>query len=166
MNINDLFIKDDINGEAIFFEDKECLCPFSGHIEDYDRDIICKEADVVDGYINGVCKDYYFKSTSLEIISGMKNNMANGLHIEFHENGMVRNLSLVIKNIYFDSYDYDREGKLISKKLWNEKPTFPLVSKNDLARIAELRKQYDLVRINEEILFEGMNFKYEKYFRK
>ena len=124
------------------------------------------EADVVSGYINGICKEYYFETKQLEIISGMKNNMANGLHIEFHENGMVRNLSLVIKNIYFDSYDYDREGKLISKKLWNEKPTFPLVSENDLARIEELRKKYNISMINDKIVSDGLGFDFERYFEK
>ena len=167
MNTKLLFDTYDINSdERIFYNDRECLCPYNGHIEDYDRGFICMEADVVDGYINGIYKEYYFKTNKLEIICEMEHNIQTGLNINFHENGRVRDISLAINNYFFDLYEYDEEGNLIYEDKWPDEPKFPFVTEQDLNKIQELRKKYNLSEINKEILIEGLNFNYEKYFRK
>ena len=166
MNTDKLFCDYDRNGEPIYYYDEELKDVFSGHIEDYDRGFKCMEADVVDGYIDGICKVYYFKSDKLEYISWMKHNLQNGLYMDFYENGQVQYVCLVRNNWYYDEHRYDNEGKLIEKTIWSEKTTSFADPVVDPKLIEELRKKYDLDKINEEILRDGINFQYEKYFRK
>ena len=96
MNRDDLFEKyEDTYDEPCYYIDKDCTKPFTGHIEDYDRGYLSMESDVVNGYLEGVRKDYFFMSDKLEMISQVKHNLTNGLSIEFYETG-------VIHSIYFD----------------------------------------------------------------
>lgn len=68
MEEKQLYTQYDINGDYIYYLDKECTKAFSGHIEDYDRGALCMEADVVDGYMNGIHKEYFDNSTQLKQI--------------------------------------------------------------------------------------------------
>ncbi|CBK73057.1 hypothetical protein CIY_00620 [Butyrivibrio fibrisolvens 16/4] len=68
MNENDLFVLDDINGNPMFYVDEECTKTYTGRTEDYFQGVLCREAEVVDGYYDGVCKDYYQLSDKLEMI--------------------------------------------------------------------------------------------------
>lgn len=165
MDVDNLFEEYDINGEPIFFVDEDCLQPFSGHIEEYDRGFLCMESDVVEGFLDGVYKEYFFLKKKLQLISNVKKNMSNGLSIEFYENGMVQSLSLVIDNEFFDSYQYDENGKLIDKRIWSGQDESLLNLNTDGVRVTELREEYNLEQINEEILRDGINFDYKKYFR-
>lgn len=164
MNISDLYTKDDVNGEAIYFVDESCTQAFSGHVEDYDRGFLCMEAEVINGYLKGVCKEYFFLSTKLEGIGTMKANLKNGLWIYFYENGLVQSISLVFNNSFFDSYAYDKFGKLDKITLLTQESSSFLLSERYFDKILKLREAYKLEKINDEILQKGSGFQYEKYF--
>lgn len=166
MNVDDLFEKYDVNGEPIYFMDKNCTQPFSGYIEDYDRGFLCTEGEVINGFLDGVCKEYFFMSNCLEGIGYMKHNLKNGLWISFYESGMVESISLVFDNTFFDIYKYNEFGKLDKVTLWTQEKKSFLSNEKYFKIIQELREEFKLEEINEEILRDGINFNYEKNFRK
>lgn len=166
MNVDDLFEEYDINGEPIFFIDEDCTQPYTGHIEEYDRGFLCMEADVVEGFMEGIYKEYHFMKKELMIISNVSKNMTNGLSIEFFENGRVESISLAIDNYFFDSYTYDELGNLESEEKMQDNEDLVCFSENDLDAIKRIRKRFDLQQINNEILRDGINFDYGKYFKK
>ena len=164
MNEMDLYFKYDINGNNIFYVDEECTKPYTGHVEDYDQGFIWRESDVVNGYYDGVCKEYYFKSDKLEMISEMKYNLQTGLSIEFYESGRVRSVSTLIYDGEIDSISYDENGEITEKCFRPDGPKFPLKDEQRLNLIQEIRDKYDLMKIHEEIVRDGINFDYKKYF--
>lgn len=165
MNTNELYELHDRNDESIYFLDKACTMPYTGHIEEYFKGQLSMESDVVEGYRDGICKEYYDDTHTIELIGGIKYNMANGFHIEFYESGRIRSISLVVNNCFFDSYDYDEEGKLTLVEIWPNDKRLPFGPDFDQSIISKLRQKYNLAEINEEILRDGQDFSYEKYFR-
>ena len=164
MNEADLFCKDDINGNPVYFIDRECTKAYTGHIEDYDKGFLCMEADVADGFIQGIRKEYYPESLQLEKISYMEHNLIMGLDMYFYENGKVRFLTLAICNDFFDLYEFNEDGTLKTVKLWPDSNFWYLEQRGDADRISRMRAQFDLKKISEEIMREGENFDYRKYF--
>ena len=164
MNELDLFYKYDYNGNPVYYIDEECAKPYTGHIEEYDRGFICREGDIVNGYYDGVCKEYYDYGEKLEMISHMKYSLQSGLTMEFYENGFVRSMAIALQNWYIDIFSYDENGNLVDKEFRPDEPAFPFVDEAHLNKIQELRESYDLNKIHEEIMREGSNFNYKKYF--
>lgn len=168
MNIDELFEKyEDNYDEPSYFIDEACTQSFTGHIEDYDRGFLTMESDVVDGYMDGVRKDYFFMSDKLEAISQMKHNITDGLSIEFYETGLIHCISFDYHNALLDYYEYTETGSLKKVDLFTGDNRLGFyIDKNCVRRLKELREKYDLEKMNEEILRDGINFDYEKYFRK
>ena len=164
MNEIELYNTYDDNGNPIYYIDEECTKLYTGHLEEYDRGILCREGDIVDGYYDGVCKEYYDYSDKLEIISQMKYNLQMGLSMEFYESGRVRSISLVLQNWEIDSISYDENGGITEKSFRPDGLEFPFFEEFYLKKIEELRAKYNLMKINEEIVRDGVNFDYKKYF--
>ena len=62
MNTNELYELHDRNDESIYFLDKACTMPYTGHIEEYFKGQLSMESDVVEGYRDGICKKLrYFR---------------------------------------------------------------------------------------------------------
>lgn len=168
MNIDDLFEKyEDTYDEPSYYIDEDCTQSFTGHIEDYDRGYLSMECDVLDGYLDGVRKDYFFMSDRLETISQVKHNLTNGLSIEFYETGVIHYISFDYHNVLLDFYEYTETGTLKKVDLFTGDNRFGCyIDENCVRRLMELRAEYDLEKMNEEILRDGINFDYKKYFRK
>jgi antitoxin component YwqK of YwqJK toxin-antitoxin module len=164
MNELALFNKYDINGNLIYYLDKDCTEEYTGHIEEYDRGVLCREFDVVNGYLDGICKEYFIKSNKIESITQMKYNMQNGLYIDFYENGKVQSIAIAIDNDYIDYIIYDDQGNIQHNSFENEENRGAFIIEQQELRIQELRKKYDLMKIHEEIVRDGENFNYQKYF--
>lgn len=164
MNELDLFYKYDINDNPMFYVDEECTKPYTGHTEDYFQGVLCREAEVVDGYYEGVCKDYYENSSRLEMVYQMKYSLNTGLSIEFYESGRVRAISLFLQNSIFDYIMYYEDGGIEDKKFWTKEQRFPFCNEEDMLIIKELREKYNLMKIHEEIVRDGEKFNYKKYF--
>ena len=166
MNINNLFWDYDGNGNPIYYYDKNCTLLFNGHIEEYDKGWIDMEADVVNGFVTGICKEYFFQSNQLEQISYQEKNLHHGLVIEFFENGQVRFVTLEIANAPFDLYEFDENSKLKMKKLYPDSIIRILKQLgNEEEIIKQLREKFNLEKICEEIQRDGKNFDYGKYFK-
>lgn len=166
MDEMNLYTKYDINGEEIFFLDKACTRPYTGKIEKFFKGVLNCEADVVEGFLDGVCIWYYDNTDLIESISQMKHNLTTGLAIEFFKNGRVNTIALFIREGSVDSIIYDENGKIDKEEYWDkEKNNFYHFSTDaDVEMIKKLREKYDLRKINEEIMREGKNFDYKKYF--
>ena len=164
MNEIELFNKYDINGNPIYYIDEACTKPYTGHLEEYDRGILCREGDIVDGYYDGVCKEYYDYSDKLEMISQMKHNLQIGLSFEFYESGNVRSVSTNINNGLIDCIWFDENGEITRKYSRPDNSPFLSHDEQSLKKIQEIRDKYDLMKINEEIVRDGINFDYKKYF--
>jgi hypothetical protein len=164
MNEIELYTTDDFNGNPIYYIDEDCTKPYTGHLEEYDRGFICREGNIVNGYYDGVCKEYYDYSDKLEMISHMKYSLQTGLSIEFYESGKVRAVALVIQNYDIDYICYDENGEITEKKFRPDGPAFPFVDESHLEEIKELREKYNLMKIHEEIVRDGEKFNYKKYF--
>ena len=165
MDERQLYWQYDINGEYIYYLDKECTKLFSGHIEDYDRGVLWWEADVVDGYIKGVYKEYFENSTKLELICFYRYNLQFGLYMDFYETGRVHYLCLIINNQDYDTYEFSESGELNQKEIWPNVKYYNVIVKPDDKILNSLREEFDLEKISEEIQRDGENFDYEKYFR-
>lgn len=164
MDENDLFFLDDINGNPRFYVDEECTQPYTGYTKDYFQGVLCREAEVVDGYYDGICKEYYQLSDKLEMISHMKYSLQTGLSIEFYESGKVRAVALVIQNYDIDYIIYNEDGTIDAKEFWTNERKIPFSTEEDMKQIKELRAKYDLLKIHEEIVRDGEKFNYKKYF--
>ncbi len=164
MNVEELYYGEDTYGNEMFFEDEECIIPYTGPVEEYFHGFLCKEAEVVDGYYEGVCKDYYENSSRVEMIYQMKYSLNTGLSIEFYESGRVRAISLFLQNSIFDYIMYYEDGGIEDKKFWTKEQKFPFSNEEDMLIIKELREKYNLMKIHEEIVRDGENFNYKKYF--
>lgn len=164
MDQKKLYKKYDNNDEYIYFNDKTCSKPFNGHIEDYDNGVLWREADVVDGYMNGIYKEYYENSTQLELITYKKNNLQMGLYMDFYLNGCVQNLCIVYCNDYYDTYSFDENGKLLEKEIWPKIKYYKYMPSPNEEELTNFRNNFNLEKISEEIQRDGKNFDYEKYF--
>ena len=122
------------------------------------------EADVVNGFVTGICKEYFFKSTQLEQISYQKNNLHHGLVIEFFENGKVKFVTLEIANGAFEAYEFDENSKLKIKQIYPDPALYFLKVNGDDEIMKQLRQKFNLEKISEEIQRDGENFDYRKYF--
>ena len=118
MNARDLYTKYDCNGDYIYFTDEACINAYTGHIEDYDNGYLWREADVVDGFMNGIYKEYFENSMQPAQIVHCEHNLQFGLNVEFYESGKVHYTSLVISNDYFDCLEFDENGSVIKKEIW------------------------------------------------
>lgn len=164
MNEIELYTIDDFNGNPIYYIDEDCTKPYTGHLEEYDRGFICREGNIVNGYYDGVCKEYYDYSDKLEIISQMKYSLQTGLSMELYESGKVRAVALVIQNYDIDYIIYNEDGTIGAKEFWTNERKIPFSTEEDMKQIKELRAKYDLLKIHEEIVRDGEKFNYKKYF--
>lgn len=165
MNARDLYTKYDCNGDYIYFTDEACTNAYTGHIEDYDNGYLWREADVVDGFMNGIYKEYFENSMQPAQIVHCEHNLQFGLNVEFYESGKVHYTSLVISNDYFDCLEFDENGSVIKKEIWPDSHFQFWIMKNDDKKIKRLRMLFDLEKISEEIRRDGKHFDYEKYFK-
>lgn len=159
MNCENLYEGEDVNGEPKFYVDENCTIPYTGHVEDYFKEKLSWECDIVDGLQDGIEKIYYDFTGELETIHEVKDNMSNGLSIEYYKSGKIRNIAIVINNLCIDFYSYDEEGKQEKVFIMDENEWHYCLVKD---KIPELRKKYDLRKLNEEILEYGKPVKYGK----
>lgn len=152
MNIDDLYEGEEINGEATFYVDKNHTIPYTGHIEYYFNGKLSWECDIVDGLQNGIEKEYYDNTGELERIGEVKDNMGYGLSVEYYKSGKIRSISLLYDTVNFDSYSYDEEGMLEEIYIMNEDNSFGISYSSIKSKILELRKKYDLEKLNKEVL--------------
>lgn len=91
MNVNELWFKYDDNRNPIYYIDEECKHLYTGHVEEYYNDGTRDwEADVVDGIVDGIYKEYTEDEDNvLEVIEYEKYSLSNGLSFEFHKNGNI-----------------------------------------------------------------------------
>ena len=118
MNSDDLFFDDDINGEPIYFLDEDLKMPYTGHLEEYFQGKLSFEADVVDGFLDGVCKKYYDLTGEIEDISHMEHNLSTGFGISFYKNGSVSILGISMHNLLVEYISLDENGEIKEKKLY------------------------------------------------
>lgn len=159
MNCENLYEKCDINDESVYFVDQECKIPYIGHVEYYFNGILCWEADIVNGIMEGLEKVYNNETGELESVNEKKYNMSNGLSIEYYENGKIKSISTNIDNCLIDFYDYDENGNISSTSFLDEKDIHYCLVKN---KIPELREKYNLEKLNKEILKYGKPIEYGK----
>lgn len=159
MNCEDLYEKCDINGESVYFTDQECKMLYTGHVEYYFNGILCWEADIVNGIMEGLEKVYNNETGELESVNEKKYNMSNGLSIEYYKNGKIKSISTNINNCLIDFYDYDENGNISATSFLDEKDIHYCLVKN---KIPELREKYNLEKLNKEILKHGKSIEYGK----
>ena len=166
MNYNDLYTKEDVKvyDGYIFYLDENCTIPYTGHVEDYFKGKLSWECDIVDGVRNGIEKTYYGFTGELECINEVKDNMGNGLAMEFYKNGKVMSISTTIDNLIIDSYSYSEDGKLAKVDIWGMENSIGINYSRVKEKIPVLRKRYDLEKLNEEILQYGIPIEFRKHF--
>ena len=166
MNYNDLYTKEDVKvyDGYIFYLDENCAMPYTGHVEDYFKGKLSWECDIVDGVKNGIEKTYYGFTGELECINEVKENMGNGLAMEFYKSGKVMSISTTIDNLIIDSYSYSEEGELEEISIWGKDNSIGINYSRVKEKIPELRKRYDLEKLNEEILQYGIPMEFRKHF--
>lgn len=152
MNMMDLWFGHDANNEATYFWDKELKRPYTGHVEDYFHGVLNNEFDVKNGYKNGIEKVYYDYTGELEAIQEVKDNLVDGLSIEYYKSGKIQSIEITIDNLGIDSYVYDEDGNVVEKKKAEEDNIHYLCVRK---RILQYREKYDLDKMNEEILKYG-----------
>jgi antitoxin component YwqK of YwqJK toxin-antitoxin module len=169
MNVNELWFKYDDNRNPIYYIDEECKHLYTGHVEEYYNDGTRDwEADVVDGIVDGVYKEYTEDEDNvLEVIEYEKYSLGNGLSFEFHKNGYISSVCIVINNYITDCLEYNEKGELCGGDFWENDKSEAYMASVDwwVERLNEFRTKFDLEIINEEILRDGKNFDYMKYFR-
>ncbi len=164
MNTNDLFSIDDINSEPIYFLDEECTKPYTGHLEEYFQGKLSFEADVADGFLDGICKKYHDYTGEIEDISTMKHNMSTGFGISFYRNGNISAIGTSFQNYPVEYITLDENGGIEEEKNWKSDEIKPAFNNDQMRQIHELCQKYDLKEIHKEIIREGKNFQYAKYF--
>ena len=94
----------------------------------------------------------------------MRYNLNTGLMVEFYKDGSISGISLSVNEYALEYVYYDKNGNIEYEK-YREKTfeTFK-VRKEIKGIVQELLEKYDLRKINEEIMREGNNFNYKKYF--
>jgi len=161
MNTKDLYEKEDYDIYSIYYTDKECTQPYTGHVEEYWNGKLCWESDIVNGYGEGIRKDYDNIHDVLESVMEVRHNKANGLGFEYYRNGRIASISISIDDIAIDYCFYDETGKL-TKEFYLSEPFY--ISGIDTSGIKEkipaVREKYDLKKLNEEILKYGKPMKY------
>lgn len=162
MNCNDLYQGKEINNNSTFYIDENCTIPYTGHVEDYFNGKLSWECDIVNGIQDGIEKVYYDFTGELERINEIKNNRGYGLCIEYYKNGKISSISILIYDVNVDSYFYDEAGKLEEVNIMDKDNAIGINYSFIEDKIAELRKKYDLKKLNEEILKYGKPIKYGK----
>ena len=90
--------------------------------------------------------------------------MGNGLAMEFYKSGKVMSISTTIDNLIIDSYSYSEEGELEEVSIWGKDNSIGINYSRVKEKIPELRKRYDLEKLNEEILQYGIPIEFRKHF--
>lgn len=79
LNTKDLYEKDDYD-HSIYYTDKECTQPYTGHVEDYWDGKLCWESDIVNGYGEEEIEEYIDK---LKVFPNMI--VKFGRYVPYHE---------------------------------------------------------------------------------
>lgn len=160
LNTKDLYEKDDYD-HSIYYTDKECTQPYTGHVEDYWDGKLCWESDIVNGYGEGIRKEYNNIHNVLEAVIEVKHNKTNGLGFEYYRNGRIASIGISIDDIYIDYYLYDETGKL-TKEYHVSEPydTFEIRISGIKEKIPAIGEKYNLKKLNEEILKYGKPMEY------
>ena len=143
MNTKNLYEKDDYDIYSIYYLDKECTQPYTGHVEEYWNGRLSWEEDVVNGFGEGLRKEYDDIYGMLESVKEVRHNKINGL------------------GLAIDYCFYDEIGKL-TEEFYLSEPFYILGI--DTSRIKEkipaMREKYNLKKLNEEILKFGKPMEY------
>lgn len=151
MNWKDLYEAGEVNGDTVFYVDESCTVPFTGHVEEYFKDKLSWECDIVNGLREGISKEYYDFTGELSVVTEMKNNQAYGLCIGYYKNGRIRSISTIIGEVIIDTCLYDEAGKLKSKQIMRRENAIGINYTILEKKIAALRAVYDLDKINEGV---------------
>ena len=167
MNYKDLYETDfEINGDTVFYEDEECTIPFTGHVEEYWNGKLSWECDIVNGLREGIEKTYYDNTGELEIVNEVKNNNGYGLAVEYYKSGRIKSISFLVDTVNADGYIYDETGNILIHEIMNEENSFGIAFCHIKEKLDELRRAYDLEKINEDIQKYGEKIDIvDKYFR-
>lgn len=96
---SNLYTKNDSNGNAIYFLDKEFKKPFTGEIYVMFKHKIESEAEYKNGYKNGL-EYIYYANENLQQINEYKGNVLFGISKEYDENENLISVSIVWNNSY------------------------------------------------------------------
>ncbi|MEK3788635.1 hypothetical protein [Paenibacillus sp. FSL K6-1230] len=141
VNFSDLFTEDDIHtGEYIFFHDENKTVPFNGTVVDYHNGVLVWEFEVEDGFKTGIERVYY-PTGELQEFNETDHNTINGIAKEFYKNGQLRSQSVVIRNVYISTVNYNEAGDIAETWEISEENTGYNVVRD---RIPEYRSRYKL----------------------
>lgn len=101
-----LYGKNDVNGEWIYYLDKDCKKAFNGIVYEMFKSSLDYESEIKDGYINGIQVNYR-SDGSIEQISEYKHNMLYGISKEFDENNLLVMVSIVLNNSHLKIIEVD-----------------------------------------------------------
>lgn len=102
-----LFFKDDINGYAMYYLDKELTKAYSGEIYSIFKGKIESEAQYINGSKNGL-EYIYYSNGDLEQINECRGNVIFGVSKEYDENGNIKTASIVYNNNHLKVIEVDR----------------------------------------------------------
>lgn len=152
MNWQNLYEYGDVNGDSVFYTDKDHTIPFTGKMEYYFQGKLSEECDIVNGLREGWKREYYDLTGELMSATEMKNNRAYGLHVEYYKSGKISSVSTIIKEVFIDSYDYDENGNLVSKSVLSKENAIGINYKYLEDKIPALRALYDLEKISADMI--------------
>lgn len=102
-----LYYKDDINGYAMYFIDKELTKGYSGEIYSIFKGRIESEAQYINGSKNGL--EYIYNSNGdLEQINECRGNVLFGVSKEYDEKGNIKTASVVYNNNHLKVIELNR----------------------------------------------------------
>ncbi|HAO08151.1 MULTISPECIES: hypothetical protein [Chryseobacterium] len=119
-DIDDRFYtKNDINGNAVYFLDKEFKEPFTGEIFVTFNGVLESEAQYKNGYKNGI-ENIYNSNGILEQTNENRGNVIFGVSKEFNEEGDVVISSIVYNNDYIRSVE-NSDGEVVETQSYTGK---------------------------------------------
>lgn len=114
-----LYGKNDINGIWVYYLDQICEKPFNGVVYGTCQSRLDYEAEIKNGYKNGIEVNYHANG-SVEQVSECKNNMLYGVSKEFDEKSSLVSVSVVFNNAYLKVVELDGQKQYEIKKYREE----------------------------------------------
>lgn len=149
-----LYMKNDFNGNAVYFLDKELTKPFIGEVYVVFKDKIESEAQYINGSKNGV--EYIYNSNQeIEQINQCRGNVIFGVSKEF-ENRKLKTVSIVYNNNFIKIIEINSNQKdYITLKVCDNKygNKLPIYLKNLLKLNDEELINYEFSLDNPNLIF-------------
>ena len=108
-----LFSTNDSNGEFVYFLDEKNCKPFNGIIYGLFQSKYDYEAEIKDGYKDGI-ELIYNSDGNLEQISECRHNMLYGVSKEYREDSSLATVSVVLNNNHLKVIEVDSERNIVN----------------------------------------------------